>query len=68
MQTFIIDVINSKALKLLQALESLELIRVREEKNNFLSVNWEAKYKGTMTKQSLTDIDNQLNELRNEWE
>ena len=26
------------------------------------------KYKGAMTKESLTDIDNQLNELRNGWE
>ena len=31
-------------------------------------VDWEAKYKGAMTRQLLTDIDNQLNELRTEWE
>ena len=30
--------------------------------------NWATKYKGAMTKQPLTDIDNQLKELRNEWE
>jgi hypothetical protein len=67
MQTITIDVINDKAIRLLHDLELLQLIRVRREKQQ-PSVNWAAKYKGAMTKQPLNDIDNQLNELRNEWE
>jgi hypothetical protein len=66
-QTITIDIINDKAIKLLQELELLQLIRMRKEKTPS-SINWEARYKGAMTKQPLSDIDNQLNELRNEWE
>jgi len=69
MQTVTIDIINNKAVRLLQDLELLQLIRVRREKQMpVTAVNWAVKYKGAMTKQPLTDIDNQLNELRNEWE
>ena len=69
MQTITIDIINDKAIRLLQDLELLQLIRLRKEKteekvpsNNFL------KYKGILSKQSVSSIDNQLNELRNGWE
>lgn len=67
MQTVTIDIINNKAIRLLQDLELLQLIRVRREQPPS-ATDWAAKYKGAMTKQPLTDIDNQLNELRNEWE
>ncbi len=69
MQTLTIDIINNKALKLLQDLELLQLIRVRKENPVPEKIaNWAEKYKGAMTKQSLNDIDKQLNELRSEWE
>lgn len=69
MQTLTIDIINNKALKLLQDLELLQLIRVRREKQvPATPIDWETKYKGAMSKQPLSDIDNQLNELRNGWE
>lgn len=67
MQTITIDIINNKALRLLQDLELLQLIRVHREKQQAV-IDWAAKYKGAMTKQPLIDVDNQLNELRNEWE
>ncbi len=67
MQTLIIDVINNKALRLLQDMELLQLIHVRKEKQQIV-IDWTAKYKGAMTKQPLAEADNQLNELRNEWE
>lgn len=69
MQTVTIDILNNKAMKLLQDLELLQLIRMRKEKTQTADkINWVAKYKGAMTKQPLTHIDNQLNELRNGWE
>lgn len=69
MQTITIDIINNKALRLLQDLELLQLIRMRREKNPpATTTDWADKYKGAMTKQPLTDIDSQLNELRNGWE
>ena len=69
MQTITIDIINSKAIRLLQDLELLQLIRMRKEKpQSPATTNWAKKYKGAMTKQTLTNVDNQLNELRNGWE
>lgn len=69
MQTLTIEILNNKAIKLLQDLELLQLIRVRKVKqSNSKEEGWATKYKGAMTKQSLKDIDNQLNELRNGWE
>lgn len=69
MQTVVVDILNKKAVKLLQDLESLKLIRLRkEERQEENMVDWAVKYKGAMAKQSLTEINNQLNQLRNEWE
>ena len=69
MQTVTIDIINDKAIRLLQDLELLQLIRLRKDKSaekvptkNFL------QYKGILSKQTVSSIDNQLNELRNGWE
>jgi hypothetical protein len=69
MQTVTIDILNDNAIKLLQDLELLQLIRVRRE-NPLPSniINWAEKYKGAMTRQPLSEVDNQLNELRNQWE
>ena len=66
-RTITIDIINEKALKLLQELEQLQLIRMRKEKSQS-SGDWSSKYKGAMTKQPLASVDEQLNELRNGWE
>lgn len=69
MKTITIDIIDSKAIRLLRDLEQLQLIRMREESTPPpATTKWAVKYKGIMTKQSLTDVDNQLNELRNGWE
>ena len=69
MKTITIDIINNKVIKLLQDLEMLQLIRMRKEKTAYEApINWTAKYKGSITKQPLSDIDNQLKELRNAWE
>jgi hypothetical protein len=71
MRTVTIDIINDKAIQLLQDLESLQLIRVRREKSineNNSKTNWEVKYKGAMQKQSVIEIDKQLDEIRNAWE
>ncbi len=63
-QTVTIDIINDKAMRLLQDLELLELIRVRQVKGQS-NVNWAERHKGAMFKQPLSDIDSQLDELRN---
>ena len=69
MKTLTIDIVNDKAIKLLHDLESLQLIRVhREEPSAEIQTKWKTKYKGAMQKQSLIEVDNQLNDLRNAWE
>ena len=69
MRTITIDIINEKVLNLLRDLEQLKLIRLRKEKpdEKQSTPDW-SKYKGAMSKQSKSEIDQQLNELRNEWE
>jgi hypothetical protein len=69
MQTITIDILNEKALNLLYDLELLQLIRLRRKKHHNLPIdNWAAKYKGAMQKQSISEIENQTNSLRNAWE
>ena len=69
MRTITIDIINDKVMNLLQDLEQLKLIRLRKDKSNegTVSPDW-TKYKGAMSRQPLNEIDQQLNELRSEWE
>ncbi|CAN5364805.1 hypothetical protein BH09BAC1_BH09BAC1_17280 [soil metagenome] len=64
MKRVTIDIINEKALNLLRDLESMNLIRMRNEES---PVDW-SKFKGKMTKQPKHEIDEQLDELRNAWE
>lgn len=69
MKTITIDIVNEKAIKLLQDLESLHLIRVRREKPSMeTQTKWKTKFKGAMQKQPLSEVDNQLNDLRNSWD
>ena len=68
-QTVTIDILNQKAIKLLKELENLHLIRLRKDKNQSDATIFPvAKYKGKMKKQSLTEIDEQLKELRSAWD
>ncbi len=69
MRTITIDIINEKALRLLRDLEGLKLIRLRKDgaRKESYATDW-TKYKGAMSKQPLSEIDQQLNELRSEWE
>ena len=50
-------------------LERLQLIRLRRDVIEPIATkSTKRNYKGAMTKQPLHEIDNQLNELRSEWE
>lgn len=68
-KTLTIDIINDKAMNLLQDMELLKLIRVRKENDQKeKEINMVAKYIGAIQKQPLNEIDNQLNDLRSSWE
>ncbi len=45
MQTLIIDIINNKALRLLEDMELLQLIHIRRAEEQ-IAIDWAAKYKG----------------------
>jgi hypothetical protein len=62
MQIVTVEIINENALNLLLDLESMKLIRVRRDTPKNLKL-----YKGSMTRQPLKEIDQQLNEMRSEW-
>ena len=66
MRTIVIDILNEKAVALLKNLESLQLIRLRSDQPKS-EIKW-SDYKGAMTKQPLTEIDDQLSNLRDSWE
>ena len=69
MQTYTVDIINERVIRLLRDLESLKLIRVREMVDeNMTDEVWPSRYKGAMKKQPLSEIDKQLNELRGSLE
>ena len=68
MQTITIDIINENALRLLKELELLQLIRLRKEKAEQPAITNFAKYKGMLSQQPLTEVDQQLHELINGWE
>jgi len=68
MKTITVDILNEKAMNLLRDLELLKLIRLRREKTSQKdSTDW-SKYKGAMSKQPISEVDQQLSELRSEWE
>ena len=67
MQTITTDIINNKALKLIKDLALLQLIRVRRQKSPQGAEKFAAKYKDSMSKQPVSDIETQLKTLRSEW-
>lgn len=69
MKTVTIDILNQKVIRILHDLELLQLIRVRKSKQKQPTAsNSIAQYKGAMTKQPLTEVNEQLHQLRKEWE
>ena len=69
MQTITVDIINEKVLLLLKELEKLKLIRVRRDVSTNKSSNTSlSRYKGALSKQNKSEVDNQLDELRGGWE
>lgn len=70
MTTITIDLLNENAITLLRDLELLKLIRFRKDKSEpkASGINLVAKYRRAMQRQPMGDIDQQLKNLRNEWE
>jgi hypothetical protein len=68
MKTITVDILQDEALNLLKDLEALKVIRLHDAKEEIIvSENLSSKYKGAMSKQSREEIEQQLHDLRNEW-
>ena len=69
MRSITIDIINENAIRLLEDLELMQLIHLhKDDLKKSKKVNWSKEYKGMMTKESKTKVDNQLTNLRNGWD
>ena len=69
MKTVTLDILKDEAYNLLKDLETLKIIRIKDKTpDTATSMNLATKYSGAMSKQSKDEIDNQWNELRNEWD
>ena len=70
MQTITLDILDDNALILLKDLETLNVIRLHgvKESNRTLPMDAIKSYKGLMSKQPLEEIEQQLRDLRNEWD
>ena len=56
-----LDIINEKAINLLEDMEQLQLIKLHKEAAAGKIINWADKFKGQMTKQPLSEVDDQPN-------
>lgn len=63
----LIEITNQKAIGLLHELEELNLIKVLKE--NFAPVKRKLsdKYKGIISKEQGKDLNEDINQMRNEW-
>lgn len=64
MNTVTVDLVEDKALLLLEDLENMQLIRLRTPKQTSKSL---AYYKGILRAQPLSNVESQLKELRQSW-
>ena len=65
--TFLIQVTNQKALRLLHELEELDLIKVLKEDSPTSKTNLSEKYKGIISKQQGQSLNEHIKQMRSEW-
>lgn len=73
MQTFVVEVLNDKAVPLLRDLENLDIIRLIPQPGGKpeMSTSTERlseRFRGSISKELAADLHRQLDDMRNEWE
>lgn len=74
MQTFVVEVLDEKAVPLLRDLENLDIIRllpgiIKEvEQSTQQTQRPSERFWGCISKELAADLHRQLDEMRNEWE
>jgi hypothetical protein len=68
MKTLTIEILDQKAMDLLQEMENQHLVKINKITNRGQGIDWVKKYKGKLTVKSQGKTDQQLDELRSSWE
>ena len=66
METIVVQITNNKALKLLQELEELNLIKLLK-RNTDTSQKLSEKYAGKLSPATVEKLQQHINQSRNEW-
>jgi hypothetical protein len=66
METIVIQITNNKALKLLQELEELHLIKLLK-RNTDTSQKLSEKYAGKLSSETVEKLQQHIQQTRNEW-
>ena len=67
MQTITIEILDEKALAVLKDLALQHMIKMQQIDPTVYEAAQMKSLKGAMKRQLISDVYNQLNELRNEW-
>ncbi|HKG69733.1 MAG TPA: hypothetical protein VKA92_12750, partial [Segetibacter sp.] len=69
METVTLEIVNKKAFSLLKELEKLQLIKIRKhEETNPSSQKLSEKFAGKLSALTAQQLDEHVNNIRNEWE
>ncbi len=66
MNTITVELINSKAMQLLQDLEALHIIRLHETEVT-PKIKLSDKYRGILSKEDGIDLNKHIDQMRSEW-
>jgi hypothetical protein len=67
MQTITIDLINSRAIKLLEELQELELIRIHQQEAEKKSSPFE-DFRGVLAPRPMEEVEEEFKKVRSEWD
>jgi hypothetical protein len=68
MRTVTVELRNNNALRLLKDLELANIIRVLDKDENKEKTKLSASLRGAISKERAQELNDQLNQMRNEWE
>jgi hypothetical protein len=65
--TILIQLTNQKAAGLIHELEALHLIKIIKNSSNMPKTKLSDKYKGFLSKEEGQQLNDHINQMRNEW-
>jgi HAMP domain-containing protein len=68
MKTITIEIKNELALSLLQNLESMDILRIIDDKSNKENQKLSERFAGCLSKERTEELQKELTQMRKEWE